>query len=118
MRLATRSWSGTARHTLQAFEQAGADVLFAPGLPDLAAVRAVCTALSKPVTFMVGITGKSFSVAEPAEAGVRRISLVTSLYRAAMTALLDAAYEVRDSGRFSFLDRSVTTAELNTLMRI
>ncbi len=46
---------------LQAFEEAGADVLFAPGLPDLAAVRAVCAAVSKPVNFMVGIKGKSFS---------------------------------------------------------
>src|SRR5256884_789165 len=51
---------------LQAFAQAGADVLFAPGLPDLAAVRAVCIAVSKPVNFMVGIKGKSFSVAEHA----------------------------------------------------
>src|SRR5262245_28206409 len=48
---------------LQAFEAAGADVLFAPGLPDLAAVRSVCTAVSKPVNFMVGIKGKSFSIA-------------------------------------------------------
>lgn len=46
------------------------------------------------------------------------VSLATSLYRAAMTGLLDAAYEVRDSGRFSFLDRSVTSAELYTLMGI
>jgi 2-methylisocitrate lyase-like PEP mutase family enzyme len=103
---------------LQAFEKAGADVLFAPGLPDLAAVRAVCAAVSKPFNFMVGIKGKSFSVADLAAAGVRRISLATSLYRAAMTGLLDAACEVRDSGQFSFLDRSVTTAELNKLMRI
>ena len=49
---------------LQAFEKAGADVLMAPGLPDLAAVRTVCSALSKPFNFMVGIKGKSFSVAE------------------------------------------------------
>ena len=49
---------------LQAFEAAGADVLMAPGLPDLAAVRAVCSALSKPFNFMAGIKGKSFSVAE------------------------------------------------------
>ena len=49
---------------LQAFEKAGADVLMAPGLPDLAAVRAVCSAVSKPVNFMVGIKGKSFTVAE------------------------------------------------------
>jgi len=103
---------------LQAFEKAGADVLFAPGLPNLAAVRAVCAALSKPVNFMVGITGKSFSMDELAAAGVRRISLATSLYRAAMTGFLDAVSEVKDEGQFGFLDRCVTTAELNKLMRI
>lgn len=103
---------------LQAFEKAGADVLFAPGLPDLAAVRALCAAVSKPVNFMVGIKGKSFSVAELAAAGVRRISLATSLYRAAMTGLLEAAHEVKDKGQFTFLERSVVTADLNKLMRI
>ena len=102
---------------LQAFEKAGADVLFAPGLPDLAVVRAVCSALSKPFNFMVGIKAKSFSVAELAAAGVRRISLATSLYRAAMTGLLDAAREV-STGQFGFVERSVTTPELNTLMHI
>jgi 2-methylisocitrate lyase-like PEP mutase family enzyme len=101
---------------LQAFEEAGADVLFAPGLPDLAAVRAVCEAVSKPVNFMVGIKGKSFSVSELASVGVRRISLATSLYRAAMTGFLDAAREAKDAGQFTFLDRCVTTAELNNLM--
>jgi 2-methylisocitrate lyase-like PEP mutase family enzyme len=103
---------------LRAFEKAGADVLFAPGLPDMAAVKAVCAALSKPVNFMVGIKGKSFSVGELSAAGVRRISLATSLYRAAMTGLVDAALEVRDQGAFGFLERSVTTPELNKLMGI
>ena len=103
---------------LQAFEKAGADVLFAPGLPDLAAVGAICAAVSKPVNFMVGIKGKSFSVSELSAAGVRRISLATSLYRAAMTGFLDAANDVRDKGQFSFLDRCVTTPELNKLMGI
>jgi 2-methylisocitrate lyase-like PEP mutase family enzyme len=91
---------------LQAFEKAGADVLFAPGLPDLAAVRAVCAAVTKPVNFMVGIPGKSFSVAELEAAGVRRISLATSLYWAAMTGMLDAAREVAEHGTFGYLDRS------------
>jgi 2-methylisocitrate lyase-like PEP mutase family enzyme len=103
---------------LQAFEKAGADVLFAPGLPDLAAVRAVCQAVSKPVNFMVGIKGKSFPVGELASAGVRRISLATSLYRAAMTGLLNAAREVKERGQYGFLDQCVTTADLNKLMRI
>ena len=103
---------------LQAFERAGADVLFAPGLPDLTAVRAVCAAVSKPVNFMAGIKGKSFSVSELAAAGVRRISLATSLYRAAMTGFLDAARQVKETGEFGFLDRCVTTPELHKLMRI
>ncbi|HEY8539866.1 MAG TPA: isocitrate lyase/phosphoenolpyruvate mutase family protein [Steroidobacteraceae bacterium] len=90
---------------LQAFERVGADVLFAPALPDLDAVRAVCAAVKKPVNFMVGIPGKSFSVAELEAAGVRRISLATSLYRAAMTGLIDAAREIRERGTFTFLDR-------------
>jgi len=103
---------------LQAFEKAGADVLFAPGLPDLATVRAVCAAVSKPVNFMVGIKGKSFSVDELGKVGVKRISLATSLYRAAMTGLLHAAREVKDTGQFGFLDRCVTTAEVNSVMQI
>jgi 2-methylisocitrate lyase-like PEP mutase family enzyme len=102
---------------LQAFEAAGADVLFAPGLPDLAAVRAVCAAVSRPVNFMVGIRGKSFTVSELVAAGVKRISLAGSLYRAAMSGLLDAAREVKEQGTFGYLERALSTAELNGFMR-
>lgn len=102
---------------LQAYERAGADVLFAPGLPSLDAVRTVCASLSKPVNFMVGIPGKSFSVAELTAAGVRRISLATSLYRAAMTGLIHAAREVRDAGTFGYLDRNVPNAEFSGYLR-
>jgi len=105
-------------HRLQAFEKAGADVLFAPGLPDLAAVRTVCAAVSRPFNFMVGIKGKSFSVSDLIAAGVKRISLATSLYRAAMTGLLDAAREVKETGQFAFLDGCVTTPELVEIMQI
>ena len=98
---------------LVAYEKAGADVLFAPGLPDLGAVRAVCSAVSKPVNFAVGGRGKSFTVAELVEAGVKRISFAASFYRAAMTGLLDAATEARNKGTFSFVDRALLTAELN-----
>jgi len=101
---------------LQAFEKAGADVLMAPGLPDLAAVRAVCGAVSKPVNFMVGIKGKSFTVAELTAAGVKRISLATSLYRAAMSGLLDAAREVKEKGTFGYVDRGVPSADLAAFM--
>lgn len=102
---------------LRAFETAGADVLFAPGLPDLAAVRAVCAAVTKPVNFMVGIKGKSFTVADLQAAGVKRISLATSLYRAAMTGLLEAAREVKERGTFAYLDRALATPELNSAMQ-
>jgi 2-methylisocitrate lyase-like PEP mutase family enzyme len=90
---------------LQAFERAGADVLFAPGLPDLSSIKKVCEAVSKPVNFMAGIKGKSFSVAELEKAGVRRISLATSLWRAALTGVLEAAREVKEQGTFGYLDR-------------
>ena len=101
---------------LQAYEKAGADVLMAPGLPDLTAVREVCSAVSKPVNFMAGIKGKSFTVAELAAAGVKRVSVATSFYRAAMTGLLDAARELKDKGTFGYLDRTIATPDLNAFM--
>ncbi len=101
---------------LQAYEKAGADALFAPGLPDLAAVRTVCSAVSKPVNFMVGLRDKSFTVAELVEAGVKRISFATSLYRTAMTGLVEAATEAKKSGTFGYLDKTMVTAELNKFL--
>ena len=102
---------------LQAFERAGADVLMAPGLPDLDAVRRVCGGLRKPFNFMAGIRGKSFSVAELQAAGVKRVSLATSLYRCAMTALADAAREVQTQGSFGYLERAMSTPDFNRLMQ-
>jgi 2-methylisocitrate lyase-like PEP mutase family enzyme len=102
---------------LQAFEAAGADVLMAPGLPDLAAVRQVCAALKKPFNFMAGVRGRSFSVAELAAAGVKRVSLATSLYRAAMSGLVEAAREVKEHGSFGYVERGLATPELNAFMR-
>jgi 2-methylisocitrate lyase-like PEP mutase family enzyme len=102
---------------LKAYEAAGADALMAPGLPDLDAVRAVCAALNKPFNFMAGIKGKSFTVAALAAAGVKRISLATSLYRAAMTGLLNAAKEVREHGTFGYIDASLGTPDMNAFLR-
>ena len=102
--------------SLKAFEEAGADVLMAPGLPDLAAVKKVTGALKKPFNFMVGIPRKSFSKSELEAAGVRRISLATSLYKAAMTGLIEAAKQAKD-GNFGYVDRVVSTAELSGYMK-
>ena len=101
---------------LQAFEKVGADVLMAPGLPDLESVRKVCAALSKPYNFMAGIKGKSFTVAELQAAGVKRVSLATSLWRSAMSGLVDAAREVKEKGTFGYVERSLATAEIVKLM--
>ena len=102
---------------LQAYERAGADVLFAPGLPDLAAVRTVCSALKKPVNFMVGMRGKSFALADLAAAGVKRVSLSTSLYRAAMTGLLAAGQEVSKTGTFGYVETLMSGAELDKYLQ-
>lgn len=102
---------------LQSYARAGADVLMAPGLPDLDAVRAVCTAVDRPFNFMVGIPGKSFTVAALAEAGVRRISLATSLWRAAMSAAVAAAKEAKEQGTFGYVEQGLSTPELRGFMR-
>ena len=98
-------------HRLLAYERAGADVLFAPGLPDMAAVREVCAAVHKPVNFMVGVKGKSFNVAELAAAGVKRVSFAASLYRAAITGLFNAAREIK-GGTFNYLEQTIASADL------
>ena len=90
---------------LQAFEAAGADVLMAPGLPDLESVRHVCKNVGKPVNFMAGIPGQSFTQSALQNAGVTRISVATSLYTTAMAAAWEAAIEIRDHGTFTYIDR-------------
>jgi 2-methylisocitrate lyase-like PEP mutase family enzyme len=102
---------------LQAYERAGADVLFAPGLPDLACVRAVCAAVTKPVNVVGPMQNGAVSVAQLADAGVRRVSLATGFYRAAMAGLHDAAREVRERGTFAFATRTISSVELNKFMR-
>ena len=84
----------------------------APGLPDLDVVRAVCAAVSKPVNFMAGIPKRSFSLAELAAAGVRRVCLANSLYRAAMSGLMEAAAEVQHAGTFSYVEDAITSRKL------
>jgi 2-methylisocitrate lyase-like PEP mutase family enzyme len=72
----------------------------------------VCSAVTKPVNFAVSARGKSFNVVELVEAGVKRISFAASMYRMAMTGLVDAAREARENGTFAFVDRALTTPEL------
>lgn len=107
---------GDVIERLQAYERAGADVLFAPGLRTIADVRTVCAAVGQPVNFMGGLPGAP-TIADLEAAGVRRISLATSLYRAAMTGLRDAARDVLQTGTLAFTDRIMPSAEWNPLLR-
>lgn len=101
---------------LQAFEAAGADALYAPGLTSAQEVRTVCQSVSKPVNMVMGLKNASFTVAELAGLGVRRISAGSALSRAALGAFIRAAREIHDSGTFGFAQDAVPFAEANAYM--
>ncbi len=101
---------------LQAFEAVGADALFAPGLTTAENIQTVCAAVSKPVNVVMGLKGASFSVAELAALGVRRISVGSALSRAALGAFIRAAEEIMEHGTFTFAGEAVPYAEANELM--
>lgn len=90
---------------LQAYEAAGADVLFAPGLRRIEDIRRVCAAVRRPVNIMASIAGLGLSLRELEAAGVKRVSLAASLYRAALTATDEAAREIMEQGTFGFTGR-------------
>jgi 2-methylisocitrate lyase-like PEP mutase family enzyme len=97
---------------LQAFEAAGADVLYAPGLNDLDTIRAVCESVSKPVNIVMGLPGTTFGVADLASVGVKRISVGSALARLAYGAFVNGAREMATSGTFQFAERAMGFAEL------
>jgi len=101
---------------LQAFEAAGADVLYAPGLTKADDIRAVCASVSKPVNVIMGLKGAAFSVQELAALGVRRISVGSALSRAALGAFVRAAKEIRELGTFTFADDALPFADANDLV--
>ena len=101
---------------LQAFAQAGAEVLYAPGLPDLAAIRLVCASVDRPVNVVMGLSGPIWSVAELAEAGVGRISVGGSFARAALGALKRAALEVKERGTFTYARDAMPAKEAEGYM--
>ncbi len=101
---------------LQAFAEAGADVLYAPGLPSLDAIREVCASVSKPVNVVMGLKGATFSVEQLAAAGVKRISVGGAFARAALGAFMRAAREVKDQGTFTFAADAISHAEVSGYM--
>ena len=101
---------------LQAYEAVGAEVLYAPGITKPEDIRTVCAAVKKPVNILMGIKGApELSVAQLGALGVRRISIGSGFSRAAFTAFLHAAREVRDHGTFRFADETLYMSELANL---
>ena len=101
---------------LRAYEAAGADVLYAPGLPGVEQVRAVCAAVGSPVNALAG-SSDSVTVPQLAAAGVRRVSIGSALARVALSATVRAARELADSGTFGFSTSTLSYAEINAAMR-
>jgi len=101
---------------LQLFSEAGADVLYAPGLPDLDAIRTVCQEVDKPVNVVMGLQGVNYSVRELSDVGVKRVSVGGSFARAALGEMIRAAREVLEQGTFSYSDKAISSNEITRMM--
>jgi len=101
---------------LRAFAQVGADVVYAPGLPSLDAIREVCASVPKPVKVVMGLKGPAWSVEELAGVGVKRISVGGAFARAALGAFVRAAREVKDKGTFTFAADAIPHAVVKGYM--
>lgn len=100
---------------LQAYQEAGADVLYAPGLTRLDDITTLVRSVDLPVNVVVGLPGTQFSVDELAEAGVKRISIGSALFRKAFGTAMEAADEMLESGTFNFASTAMPFARINDL---
>lgn len=114
--LVGRNDLGDTIHRLQRYQEAGADVLYAPGLTRREDIAEVVRSVERPVNVLAGIKGFSLNQAELSGIGVRRISLGGSMARAALGGLLRAAKEMRDRGTFAFTDEAASYSELSALL--
>lgn len=102
---------------LQAFEAAGADVLYAPGLRDLGAMRTVVSAIGKPLNVVMSAADPSLTVEELATVGVKRISVGGALSRLALAAFIKGAREIKEQGSFTWVRDAVPTRDLKPIFR-
>jgi 2-methylisocitrate lyase-like PEP mutase family enzyme len=102
---------------LQAFEKAGADVLYAPGVRDLATIRTLVASVGKPVNVVMSAADPALTVAQLAEAGVKRISVGGALSRLALAAFLRGAREMKEQGGFTWVRDTAPTKELKAVFR-
>ena len=108
---------GDTIRRLQAFQEAGADVLYAPGLIRKEDIAEVLRSVDRPVNVLAGIKGFSLSRAELAAMGVCRVSVGGSLARAALGGFLRAAQEMQERGTFSYLDEAANYSDVAALLR-
>lgn len=100
---------------LRAYQEAGADVLYAPGITSEADILSLVSALERPVNILAGITGLQLNVRQLSAIGVKRISVGSALSRAAIGAVLAAGREMREHGTFSFAEAAANFRETNAL---
>ena len=104
---------------LQAFAEAGADVLYAPGLKTRDDIDTVVRSVSPtPVNVVMGLSGAQLSLDELGAIGVKRVSVGSALARAAYGAFLKAAREIRDRGTFTFAEQAAAYADMNAMLRL
>ena len=103
---------------LQAFEKAGADVLYAPHFRDIATMKLALSAVSKPLNVVMSAADPSITVAEMDAIGVKRVSVGSALSRAALGAFLRAAREMREHGTFAFADEAVSYRDINAMFAV
>ena len=104
-------------HRLRVFQEAGADVLYAPGLKTKDEIAAVISSVDRPVNVLMGMGELELSLEELSEMGVRRASVGGALSRLALGAFLGAAREMRQRGTFTFAQAAAGSKELNELFR-
>jgi 2-methylisocitrate lyase-like PEP mutase family enzyme len=100
---------------LQSYQEAGADVLYAPGLSNKEEISAIVSSLDRPVNVLMGLPGVQLSVPELSAIGVKRISVGSVLSRVAYSAFIRAAEEMRDHGTFTFGENIVSFRDINAL---
>ena len=100
---------------LQAYQQAGADVLYAPALTSKEDIAAVVSSVDRPVNVLTGLRGAQLSLAELSALGVKRVSVGSALCRAALGAFLRAAREMREHGTFSFAVEAASPKEISAI---
>ena len=100
---------------LQAYEEAGADVLYAPGLTTKKDIEAVVKSVTRPVNVLMGLRGVQLSLADLSAIGVKRVSVGSSLCRTALATLLEAAREMKEHGTFTFAAKAVNSKEIDSI---